>query len=54
MSGSRSVLTLPMVPQVVRTALVDSSSVAALMTTTEAMVTDLPKEESKCLCVCVS
>jgi len=33
--------------KVVRTALVDAASVASLMTTTEAMIVDLPKEESK-------
>ena len=31
--------------KVVRSALVDASSVASLMTTTEAMVVELPKEE---------
>jgi chaperonin GroEL len=33
--------------KVVRTALVDAASVASLMTTTEAMIVELPKEESK-------
>lgn len=32
--------------QVVRTALVDAQSVAALLMTAEAMVTDLPEEEA--------
>jgi len=33
--------------KVVRTALLDAASVASLMTTTEAMIVELPKEESK-------
>jgi chaperonin GroEL len=33
--------------KVVRTALVDAASVASLMTTTEAMVVDLPKKDER-------
>ena len=39
-------LVCPVVLQVVRTALVDAQSVAALLMTAEAMVTDLPEEEA--------
>lgn len=33
-------------PQVVRTALTDASGVASLLTTAEAVVTEIPKEET--------
>ena len=33
--------------KVIRTALADASSVASLMTTTECVICDIPKEESK-------
>ena len=37
--------------KVVRTALIDAVSVAALLTTTEAMITDKPEEKSALQCL---